>query len=205
MSILLAYLLAIRIKIVMKQRMFIALDISNPDKGKIDLWRGQHLSLPFKAINPQNLHITLAFLGFIDNIQQVRLTQLINQQHDNIQQQVKSLITQNLPLSVELSKIGYFKNAQVLHLMPTTDPDWLLCLHKQLIVLCINSNIALENSIYQPHLSLYRKSKFDSVSRLIELQEINFTQKLNITSFSLYHSYSTTSGVCYAPVHTWKL
>ena len=35
----------------MKKRMFIALDIADPDKAKLGHWRDQHLSLAFKTIS----------------------------------------------------------------------------------------------------------------------------------------------------------
>lgn len=189
----------------MKKRMFIALDIAHTDKVKIAQWREQHLSLPFRAIKPENFHITLAFLGLIDDLQHMRLAQLIGQQQRIIQQQLTPLTQSHQPQSVTLSKIGYFKRAQVLHLMPATSPDWLLYLNKHLVDLCLNSDIALEDCAFQPHLSLYRKAKFDSPARLTELQKNKLKHTLSITSFSLYHSYSTALGVCYEPVQTWPV
>lgn len=189
----------------MKKRMFIALDISDTDKIKLAQWREQHLPLPFKAINEKNFHITLAFLGLIDNEQQLSLAQLINQQHSFIQQYLQPFKAQNQTLFLVLSKIGYFKTAQVLHLMPTTNPDWLMPLNKLIIALCLNSQIPLENSVYQPHLSLFRKAKYPLPSGLTALQQTSVEQQLSITGFSLYHSYSTALGVCYEPVQTWKI
>jgi len=195
----------VREKVVMKKRMFLALDISDTDKIKIAYWREQHLSLPFKAIRAQNFHITLAFLGLIDEAQQVNLEKLISQQHHAIQQQLQAFLQHNKTLSLALSQTGYFKKAQVLHLMPTTCPDWLLYLNNLIINLSINCNITLENRTYQPHLSLYRKAKFTLPLSFESIQKITIKQQLSITSFSLYHSYSTAFGVRYEPVQRWKI
>jgi 2'-5' RNA ligase len=192
-------------EILMKKRMFVALDILDTDKVKIAQWREQHLPLPFKPIDRQNFHITLAFLGFIAPQQQASVAQLISQQHSFIQQRLKPLIQQNKALSIVLSQLGYFKKAQVLHLMPVSCSDWLIYLQRTVVELSLNSNIALENSRYQPHLSLYRKAKTSLPALCKNLQKTIFNQQLSITSFSLYHSYSTALGVRYEPVQTWKI
>jgi 2'-5' RNA ligase len=194
-------------EILMKKRMFIALDILDRDKVKIALWREQHLPLPFKTIDRQNFHITLAFLGFITPQQQASVAQLISQQHGFIQQRLKPLIQQNKASSIVLSQLGYFKKAQVLHLMPTSCPDWLIYLQRTVVELILNNNdnITFENSNYQPHLSLYRKAKVPLPVLCENLQQTVFKQRLNVTSFSLYHSYSTALGVNYKPVQTWKI
>ena len=189
----------------MKKRMFIALDIVDTDKVKIAQWREQHLPLPFKPIDRQNFHITLAFLGFIAPQQQASVAQLISQQHGFIQQHLKALIQQKKTSSIVLSKLGYFKKAQVLHLMPASCPDWLIYLQRTVLELSLNSNIALENSGYQPHLSLYRKAKTPLPALCKNLQQSVFKQQLSITSFSLYHSYSTALGVRYESVQTWEI
>lgn len=189
----------------MKKRMFLALDISGADKVKIAHWREQHLLLPFKTINEQNFHITLAFLGLIDNAQQLRVEKSINQQLPFIQQQLKAFVQQDKALSLVLSHLGYFKKAQVLHLMPTTCPEWLVYLNKVIVQLSHNCNIALANSTYQAHLSLYRKAKLPLPAPFANIQQIVVKQQLQITSFSLYHSYSTAFGVRYEPVNTWQI
>ncbi len=193
--------------------MFIALDITSADKAAIALWREQRLSLAFKAIPQQNFHITLAFLGAVNEQQQEDIIKLISEKHGDVQQGINNFLSGNdtasdtLPLT--LSQLGYFNKAQVLHLMPTTCPDWLPYLVNVITELCQQSKISLENSAYKPHLSLYRKAKTPLVlpSPLLSNTQLsdNFCQQLNLSSFSLYHSTSSSSGVTYLPTHTWKL
>jgi 2'-5' RNA ligase len=189
----------------MKKRMFLALDISSADKVKVVQWRKQHLTLPFKAIDENNFHITLAFLGLLEQETQADLAALINQQHHLIQQQLKVLVAQDISFSLRLSKVGYFKKAQVLHLMPESCPQWLMYLNEVIVELSLNSNITLENYRYQPHLSVYRKAKSPLIetNNIIEKTAVN--QTLSIKSFSLYHSFSSEYGVQYMPIQTWKL
>lgn len=189
----------------MTKRMFLALDISETDKVNIAQWRNQHLSLPFKAIDEQNFHITLAFLGLIDSVQQANLEKIIDQQHSFIQQQLKSFILQEKNVVLALSVVGYFKKPQVLHLMPNLCPDWLIYLNKTLVELSLNCGITQQDNHYQPHVSLYRKAKFPFFPAHKKMLQTVFEQCLNLTSFSLYHSYSSLEGVRYQPVHTWKL
>ena len=189
----------------MNKRMFLALDISATDKAKIAQWRAQHLPLPFKVIDAQNFHITLAFLGLVNEDQQANLAQLISQQHNFIQPQLKPLVDQNKTLPLLLSKVGYFKQPQVLHLMPVTCPDWLIYLNNAVVQLSLNVNITLENRVYQPHLSLYRKAKFLLPERYKKTQQTKVKQHLDIASFSLYHSYLTEIGVRYQRIKTWTL
>ncbi len=193
--------------------MFIALDITIADKSAITLWREQHLSLPFKVIPQQNFHITLAFLGVINKKQQNDVAKIISENHDNIKQRLSNFLqgscTNKNALKLTLSQLGHFNKAQVLHLMPTTSPDWLSYLEKVITEICQQSDILLENRAYKPHLSLYRKAKTPLAlpePLLLNTQLPNgFCYQLNIKSFSLYYSYSNTSGVTYLPIHTWKL
>lgn len=189
----------------MTKRMFLALDISAAEKDQIAQWRNLHLLLPFKAIDPKNYHITLAFLGLIDSDQQKRLAQLISQQHSVIKQQLESYKQPEQVLALAISSVGYFKKPQVLHLTPNTCPDWLIYLHKTIIELCQKCGIAQHSSNYQPHVSLYRKAKAPIVAAHDEMLKTVFEHPLSFTSFSLYHSYSALSGVQYQVVNTWEL
>ena len=185
--------------------MFLALDIVETDKAMLAQWRNEQLTLPFKAINQDNFHITLAFLGLINNTQQTHLTHSINQQIDSIQQYLSPLFQHQSTLPITLSEMDYFKKPKVLHLMPADCPDWLLQLHKTLVEISHQCNISIESRPYIPHLSLYRKAKFSSNSDLLMLNQSLDAQQLNIKSFSLYHSFSTNNGVYYQPIETWLL
>lgn len=189
----------------MNKRMFLALDISSTDKAKLALWLSQSLTLPFKAIEPNNFHVTLVFLGLLENNQQARLEALVNQQHHDIQQHLKLLHATESTFSLQLSKVGYFKKAQVLHLMPERCPSWLVYLNTALVELSLRCNIDLEQKSYQPHLSIYRNVKSSLIDPDHIIEGTVIKHPICIKSFSLYHSFSTKSGVKYLPVKTWQL
>ena len=89
--------------------------------------------------------------------------------------------------------------------MPENSPNWLMYLNTTLVELSLSSNITLEQKRYQPHLSLYREVKSALINTDFIIENTVIKHALCIKSFSLYHSYSTDSGVKYLPVKTWKL
>ena len=187
--------------------MFIALDITTNDKHAIATWRAQNLVLPAKIIPDNNFHITLAFLGVLNEYQQQNIEHLI-QEKQSIIQEILSEMQPQKPL-LTLKKLGYFHKAQVLHLMPCECPYWLTQLQKIMTNICQKAEIPLENRPYQPHISLYRKVKSSTVLpatlAIDKLLPLDNYHQLNFNSFSLYHSKSTTSGVFYTPERIWKL
>jgi 2'-5' RNA ligase len=149
----------------------------------------------------------------VNEQQQKNIIKLIGENHGEIQQRINSFLlnhnTATDALSLTLSQLGYFNKAQVLHLMPATCPDWLCYLASVITELCQHSEISLDNRAYKPHLSLYRKAKIPLAlpNQLLLNTQLpsDFCPKTSINSFSLYHSYSSSSGVTYLPIHTWKL
>ena len=170
-------------------RLFFALDINSQDKAKIAQWRSYYLSLPFKAINADNFHITLAFLGNIDAHQQQALTLAATQLSANISIKKNALL---------LDHCGLFKKPQVLYLGISQPPLWLTTLAKRLSQQAQHLNVFQEQRSYCPHLSLYRKAKYCA-------DNINSTLTINIKSFSLYQSSSTHEGIRYQALQTWAL
>jgi 2'-5' RNA ligase len=187
----------------MLKRVFIALDIAKKNKQEIALWREQHLSLSYQEINQDNFHITLNFIGLINDEQQATLIQAISNAY-------VQLSTATPPFSksihtAQLTQLGLFKRPQVLYASIYPLPNWLVTLQLSITTLIANlSNIGSDPSFsqhsipYIPHLSLYRKAKSQPPTSAVTLN-------LTLTTFSLYHSYSTNNGVIYEPIHTWLI
>jgi len=175
------------------KRTFFALDINTKDKNKIDHYRTQQLRLPFKAINKENFHITLSFLGFIDNYKQQQLSKFAH----NIAMQLQDIS----PACLLLDHYGLFKKPKVFYLGLQQQPDWLKFLAHALIDQAKNLNIEQENRLYCPHLSIYRKATLNNLPHYVLTAALPIT----ITSFSLYQSISTPVGVQYHPMKTWRL
>ncbi len=178
----------------MNERLFFALDLSNSDKKLIAQWRDENLNLPYKIIPSDNFHITLAFLGLTSTQQKLALIQQANQ----LCLQVKNTNIKDFILN----KVGHFKKPKVLFLTSKSCPDWLTELACALSQTAVAQGLFQEQRQYLPHVSIYRKASF-LPEQSVDIVDIN--QKVSITSFSLYRSISTPSGVSYQPLQQWPL
>jgi len=181
------------------KRLFFALDINQKDKHAIALFRQQNLStLPSigKPINENNFHITLAFLGMTDSTQQDKLLRFCD---EHFQPFSKNRTQTTLsPIPVTVNTLGLFQKPKVLYLGFSSFDHTLIGIAKQLNQQAKKLAIFQEERAYLPHISLYRKSK---TLPNISPSEIS----LNLASFSLYHSQSTSYGVMYSSLKTWSL
>lgn len=171
------------------KRLFFALDIAPQDKTAIAQWREQKLTLPFRQIASDNFHITLNFLGQVDEL---KIPSLIEKA------QCLNLPVQPSPYKVKANQLGLFSKPQVLYLGFEHFPKSLTLLAQQLTRIAKELNIKQPESTYLPHLSIYRKAK-----QLPSIVTSNI--HLNIASFSLYHSFNLGDGVIYQPIQTWPL
>ncbi len=175
-------------------KFFFALDIEPTSKNSLSNYRETIPAdslLPFRLIDKENFHLTLCFLGALNNNQQ---TQLLQQ---------ASLIAKSLtPIpsrQLLFDKLHLFKKPQILCLSQHQNPTWLIQLAKQLSYSAKTIAIPQENRPYHPHISLFRKAKY--------LPE-NITSphiQVKISSFSLYKSILDADKLRYLPVKTWLL
>jgi 2'-5' RNA ligase len=172
-------------------RYFFALDLIPQDKLAIDHWRATALHLPFKVMDQQNFHITLAFLGEVDEAGKQGLL--------DEAEQIAAKLRPIKPKQLHLDNIGLFKKPRVLYLGIDRVPDWLNALAAHLSAAAVGLTLFQESRPYRAHLSLYRKAN----SLLIELPAVKLI--ININSFSLYQSISTPFGVQYKTVKSWSL
>jgi 2'-5' RNA ligase len=174
-------------------RTFFALDINATDKTKIAFYRAQYLSLPFQLIDKKNFHITLSFLGATTPEQQQALMLFAA----DISAQLQDIS----PDILLLDHCGLFKKPKVFYLGLYQQPTWLQTLAQALIDYAKNLNIPQENRPYCPHLSIYRKAILSAPAT----KKLAPPLPITISSFSLYQSISTLSGVVYQPINTWSL
>ena len=177
-------------------RLFIALDVEHKTKQEVNDWRQNTLAvLPaannLKAIPPENFHITLSFLGTIDENQKQAM---IKCAHSLSAQLTISSYNQTL----YLNKLGLFEQPKVLYLGVTEVPQWLTILASTLQKEALLQKIFQEKRPYRPHLTLYRKA---TTLPIIDVKPI----ALNCVSFSLYLSENSVSGVQYTPIKTWQI
>lgn len=169
-----------------KIRLFLALDVQPYDKQSINKWREENLSLDAKPIDKENFHITVAFIGQIEE-------QKLEALKSDIQQRFNRIILPQKKKRLLLTDVGLFKKPKVLYLSLAEIPNWL-----RLLADAFQSLSTTPERPYCPHLTIFRK-----VTEIPICVPINY--KLLINSFSLYESKSTPEGVKYTPLYSWKI
>jgi RNA 2',3'-cyclic 3'-phosphodiesterase len=169
-------------------RAFLGLSVDPHTAIAIADWRRQVLPAVAHAIAMENFHITLAFLGHINPLQQQALEQLINR------------MTFCPAFCVKLNTVGHFPKAKVLWLGCSPVPQSLATLAAQLRVQALGAGIAMPEQVYHPHLSLYRKCPM-----LLSPSLPSVPFELGIRAFHLYESESGDQGVRYLIRRTWPL
>ena len=148
------------------------------------------------AVAPDNLHMTLLFLGNLTQAQCDSLIQAIT---------AARLGEPLTPFSVTLCRSGLFPHAKVAWLGPDTTPAPLTRLEQQLRTLVSESGLAVEPRPYRPHLTLLRKASLPA-NRDVASTFVPPPQPLTlpVNDFSLYESRSTPDGVRYLPLASWQ-
>jgi len=167
-------------------RLFLALDVKPCDKQIINKWRDESLSIDAKPVDMENFHITLAFIG---QVEEKRLEEI----KDDIQQRFNRIILPPQKKILLLSDVCLFKKPKVLYLSLADTPNWL-----SLLAEAFQSLSTTPDRPYNPHLTLFRKA-----SETPKSTSINHT--LLINSFSLYESKSTPEGVRYTALQLWHI
>jgi RNA 2',3'-cyclic 3'-phosphodiesterase len=138
-----------------------------------------------RLIAPQNLHITLLFLGRVDN----DIRQRLSDETDDIPAK---------HFQFQLSGSGWWKRSGVLWLAPAHIPEQLYNLADRLAAIAARCNLSIEDRPYRPHVSLARKilSPMD-----LEFEPISW----EVRDFCLVESTTLPSGAEYKIIHTWPL
>jgi len=166
------------------QRLFFALWPDNKTRNAIAAV-AKHVSgyHQGRAVNTDNLHLTLAFLGNIDEAQR-----------DCVEAVAESISMTAFSLCLE--HLGVFQRAKVLWLGIKEQPDALMQLAESLAVGARACGIQLDDKGFTPHVSLMRK--------IIQLHEVEVEPiHWNINQFCLVQSISHVEGVEYRVVKKW--
>lgn len=149
-----------------------------------------------RLTKPENLHLTLTFLGQASEAQLSAINKAARQ--------AANIVASETQLSFQLiaDHLAVFPNAKVLYVGLAHTPHWLQYLEQALAKTAEDNDIKLVERAFTPHITLSRKVSFLP-------SEISSTLSppltLNITSFSLYRSDSTTNGVCYQAIERFSL
>lgn len=137
-----------------------------------------------KRVRTDNLHLTLAFLGNVDDIQR-----------DCVEAMASSLTMTSFSLCLEHT--GIFPRPKVLWLGVKENPDALMQLAASLRQGAQDCGVQLNDKGFNPHVTLMRK-----VTQLhdVELEPIHW----KVNNFCLVQSISQPEGVEYRVVKSWQ-
>ena len=176
-------------------RLFFALDLPPAAKLKIDAWRDRsfrELSAGgiARPVHPGNFHITLAFIGDVDERKLESLCDSVDQ-----------WLEQAPPAqgSLSLNQVGYWQRQGILWLGPEHCPDSLTQLAGRLQGLSRRTGGKCESKKFTPHVTLFRRCKVPPPSSL-QPPEV----RLDYAEFALFESSQGKQGVRYQALQFWS-
>ena len=131
----------------------------------------------------RNLHITVAFLGMLDDDALVRAAA------------VPPVGTG--PFDLDLDRLGWFREARALWLGPTEVPAALTALEQTLWERLEDAGFEREPRIYRPHLTLARRAR--------AVEETVPAVRWPVSALTLVESIPLPRGVHYEPLQEWPL
>lgn len=169
------------------QRLFFSLKFTPEQQQLLLPYQQQVLELcpAVKAVDVDNLHLTLFFLGQVD---EAAKTQLIA---------AASGIRQPA-ISLTLDILSGFSGPKIVYLSPSRAPASLLTLQQQVAVLCKTAGFNDIHDKYQPHITLARQALFE---QSLPVNPIT----LQVSEFALYQSGQFDGRLQYRPLQCFSL
>lgn len=171
------------------QRLFFSLKFTPMQQQQLLPYQQQALSLcpGAKAVDNDNLHLTLFFLGQVNTTQQQLLV--------DAARQIKPAA-----FSLTLDYLAGFTKPKILYLAPSVVPPELTKLQQQVAALCKAAGFNDIHDYYRPHITLARHAVCDAT-----FQQPVMPLTLQVSEFALYCSENSGSGVSYQPLTTFRL
>jgi len=167
------------------KRLFFALWPSAEVRQKIAKLNQQVSLDGVRKLKPNNLHMTLLYLGNIDAVMQNEIV-------------LKVAGLKCAPFSFQLDAMQYWRTPKVICLTVSQQPKPLLDLANQLLEICKQYPIHLHDRPYQGHVTLMRKAK--------QAYSLNYAPiQWQANEFVLVESISTTDGIRYDILMRWPL
>lgn len=179
-------------------RCFIAINLDTAVRANIIAFIQQNnLSEKFKGtrwVKPENLHITLAFLG-----------EITTNQASIIKKILENISSKYEPFAIELSDIGFFpnrKNPKVFWIGIKEQPK-LLKLKHDIDKYLTECNIFFDKKPFSPHLTIGRiKSPLKIKPEIVEA--LDFKASFLVTEIFLVKSDLLSNGPVYSNLYSFK-
>ena len=169
-----------------KRRLFFGLPLDEATRSAVHKAVRAHVKGRGRRVPPENLHMTLAFLG---GIEPQRLPEL---------EALAAGIAAE-PFSLELGRFGYWARPRVIWLAPLDVPPALLELVAELQARLGEHGFPREARPFAPHVTLARKAGGPPAAEA--MAPIPWT----VDRFCLFESVSDDTGVRYVPLACWPL
>jgi 2'-5' RNA ligase len=166
------------------KRLFFALWPDDASRHQVDLLN-QSLPVDGRKLVPQNLHVTLVFLGNVEDKMAVEITAVASQ--------IKAK-----PVSLTFDAVEHWKKPKILCLTCSKQTLPVYRLVNQLTRMLKSFPVRLETRPYRAHITMVRKAKV-----LPEIQPSPICMQFD--RFVLVESVSTDEGVRYDVLASWPL
>ncbi|SNY44798.1 2'-5' RNA ligase [Arsukibacterium tuosuense] len=171
------------------QRLFFSLKFTASQQQQLLPYQQQALKIcpESKAVDSDNLHLTLFFLGQVDAIKQQHLVATA--------QQIKAEA-----FSLTLDYLACFARPKILYLAPSIIAPELLQLQQQLASICNVAGFSEIHDKYRPHITLARHALCPATLPL-PVQPL----ALAVSQFALYLSAQQEGRIRYQPLYSFSL
>lgn len=183
------------------KRIFIAVKV-NPEETFLEMissFKSVLFNENIKWINPENIHITLAFLGNTEE-------KLI----EDISSMLKKVCGNSGNLELTIRGTGVFRNINDPRILWTNidHSEYLLKLADKILIGLTNMNIKLEDKAFKPHITVGRIKHLNNkeiFKKLTEQYQNTELQKLHVNEVILYESILLPQGPKYIPIERFRL
>lgn len=172
-------------------RVFFGLELDSKTAMDIAAWRDRDAACLGRAVPPANFHITLAFIGEIDNFKQEQLCLSVDE-----------WLT-GRPVSgadFTLDRVGYWPKPGIYWLGCSSCPQQLASLAEKLWNITARAGGKRARKAFQPHITLYRGCT-DAPVAPATVPSIPVSYR----HFSLFESIQGKRGVSYRVLQDWEL
>lgn len=166
------------------KKLFFALWPSNKVRKKMEMVNQSIKENGIKKVKPDNLHVTLVFLGNVDAESEVMIRESV--EHINVQ-----------PFVLYFDQLDYWRKPRILCLSTQQYDPQLLVLVNALKSRVEPCGVKTEERPYKPHITLARKAH-----KLININVLPIEWQAH--AFCLVQSSSTTNGIHYQVLQRWN-
>jgi len=167
------------------KRLFFALWPDESTRAKIDQLNQSLFCKHLKKVRPDNLHVTLAFMGRVDE----KTERAIRLSMSDISAE---------PITLFFDQLTSWSDASVLCLTSSKQPQQIIDLVEQLKVVIGDYGIEIDSRPYTAHVTLARKAQPNPTVMLTPIC-------WDAMNFALVESVSTSRGVNYRVLESWPL